>query len=182
MDASTVLEGTTPTDAGSGAPSGSGASSESDSFAVALSGPIAGSIAANPAVAAIPTAHRARRAGWGLRRRRARRPLLADVDVASGDASGVRAACGDVAPGLVETVASIALTAAPLAGIGGGGGGGADIATAAPTGGGNTAAGCAGAGVDGSSAAGGFCPRLARSRAIRSSGVSSLIGYLSSRP
>jgi hypothetical protein len=61
--ASTELDGTAAIDDGSGDPSRSGASSESDSFAVARSGPIAGSIAANPAVAAIPTAHRARRAG-----------------------------------------------------------------------------------------------------------------------
>jgi hypothetical protein len=63
--ASTVPTGVGAVDAGSGASFGSG----SGSSALALNGPIAGSIATNPPTAAMPIAQRALRAGCGLRRR-----------------------------------------------------------------------------------------------------------------
>ena len=71
--ASTVLDGTE-----SGTP-GSGAFSGSLPSAATPNGPIAGTIATNPAVAAIPTAHRAFRAGCGLRRGTTRRTRPADA-------------------------------------------------------------------------------------------------------
>ena len=63
------------------------------------------------------------------------------------------------------------------------GAGGGDTDIVAAVGGGKVDAGIGiGASVDGRSGGAGVCPRLERSRAIRSSGVSSLIGYLRSRP
>jgi hypothetical protein len=92
-----MLAGTESVEAGSGAPSGSG----SGSLVFARSGPIAGSIAANPAVAAIPTAHRARRAGCALRRSRTR--PLPDSRLAVADAAIVVVAAVVVAGASLAT-------------------------------------------------------------------------------
>jgi hypothetical protein len=132
--------------------SGTSGGSGTSASGAADSDPIAGTSPANPAAAAIVTPHRARRAGCGFRGIRSR------IRLAVGAASVTASTAG------TDSVTCVA---------------------AAPTGGGphgDTAAGDgAGAGASTGAAAAGM-PRLARSRARRSSVVSSDIDDLSSRP